>query len=237
MAYDEAIKIINIQKTKRFFNFTDEYYITDKSNIKLYDDIIFTLYTTEVTDWDLEISYSSEDQPEYSQHYLCWHAEKVKDIFGNEGSNDYRLLYQFEKKYLGYRTLKYHKQEEKSSGGRWGNPMIPMIRMSEVYYIAAEAICSKNIVEAQGYIEKVKDGRGVSVDLSSLDKDGLVNMIVNDAQRELSGEGQVFFMFKRLNRQVLNYSGTTGSSVVKKPILPTEANFVLPLPDSESNIK
>ena len=87
------------------------------------------------------------------------------------------------------------------------------------------------------YIEKVKDGRGVSVDLSSLDKDGLVNMIVNDAQRELSGEGQVFFMFKRLNRQVLNYSGTTGSSVVKKPILPTEANFVLPLPDSESNIK
>ena len=46
MAYDEAIKIINIQKTKRFFNFTDEYYITDKSNIKLYDDIIFTLYTT-----------------------------------------------------------------------------------------------------------------------------------------------------------------------------------------------
>ena len=80
------------------------------------------------------------------------------------------------------------------------------------------------------------DGRGVTVDLSSLDKNGLINMILNDVQRELLGEGQVFFMFKRLNRQVLRYSGT-GSSAKKTPILPTEENFVLPLPDSESNIK
>lgn len=234
MAYDEAMKII--KGAKSFFNFTDEYYIKNNRNIKFYDDIIFTLYTTELTDWDLEINYSSEDQQDRYQYYLCWHEEKVKDIFGNEGSDDYRLLYQLEKKYLGYRTLKYHKQEEKSSGGRWGNPMIPMIRMSEVYYIAAEAICGKDLDEARKYIEKVKEGRGVSVDLSSLNKDGLVDMIVNDAQRELFGEGQVFFMFKRLNRQVLNYSGT-GTSVKKEPILPTEANFVLPLPDSESNIK
>ena len=76
----------------------------------------------------------------------------------------------------------------------------------------------------------------MSVDLSSLNKDGLVDVIVNDAQRELFGEGQVFFMFKRLNRQILNYSGA-GTSLKREPILPTEANFVLPLPDSESNIK
>lgn len=86
------------------------------------------------------------------------------------------------------------------------------------------------------YIKKVKNGRGVSVDLSNLDENGLVDMIVNDAQRELFGEGQVFFMFKRLNRQVVNYSGSS-TSVEKEPVLPTEENFVLPLPDSESNIK
>ena len=230
------MKIINVQKDEGFFDFTDAYYISKNSNIKFYDDIIFTLYTTELIDWELEINYSSEEQAEYNQSYLCWHAEKVKDIFGNEQDDDYRLLYQFEKKYRGYRTLKYHKQEEKSSGGRWGNPMIPMIRMSEVYYIAAEAICDKNLAEARDYVETVKEGRGVTVDLSSLDKNGLINMILNDVQRELLGEGQVFFMFKRLNRQVLRYSGT-GSSAKKTPILPTEENFVLPLPDSESNIK
>ncbi len=38
----------------------------------------------------------------------------------------------------------------------------------------------------------------MSVDLSNLDENGLVDMIVNDAQRELFGEGQVFFMFKTL---------------------------------------
>ena len=42
--------------------------------------------------------------------------------------------------------------------------------------------------------------------------------------------------FKRLNRQVVNYSGSS-TSVEKEPVLPTEENFVLPLPDSESNIK
>ena len=230
------MKIIKLQKDEGFFDFTDVYNISTNGNIKFYDDIIFTLYTTELIDWELEINYSSEEQAEYNQSYLCWHTEKVKDIFGNEQNDDYRLLYQFEKKYHGYRTLKYHKQEEKSSNGRWGNPMIPMIRMSEVYYIAAEAICDKNLAEAQDYVETVKKGRGVTVDLSSLDKNGLINMILNDVQRELLGEGQVFFMFKRLNRQVLRYSGT-GSSAKKTPILPTEENFVLPLPDSESNIK
>jgi len=52
----------------------------------------------------------------------------------------------------------------------------------------------------------------------------------------LSGEGQVFFMFKRLNRQIMRYSGTS-TSVQTTPILPIEENFVLPLPDSENNIK
>ena len=236
MAYNEAIKIINVQKNKSFFYFTDEYYITNNININFYYYINLTLYTTEVTDWDLEINYSSEEQSDRYQYYLCWHPEKVKNIFGNESSDDYRLLYQFEKKFHGYRTLKYHKQEENSSGGRWGNPMIPMIRMSEVYYIAAEAICDKNLAEAQEYVEMVKEGRGVYVDLSSLNKDGLINMILNDVQRELSGEGQVFFMFKRLNRQIMRYSGTS-TSVQTTPILPIEENFVLPLPDSENNIK
>lgn len=66
-----------------------------------------------MTDWDLEISYSSEDQPDFSQHYLCWHADKVKDVFGNEGRDDYRLLYQFEEKYLGYHYISITSKKKK----------------------------------------------------------------------------------------------------------------------------
>lgn len=66
-----------------------------------------------------------------------------------------------------------------------------MIRMSEVYYVAAEAICKKIQARLENIL-KGKNGRGVSVDLSNLDENGLVDMIVNDAQRELFGEGQVF---------------------------------------------
>lgn len=93
---------------------------------------------------------------------------------------------------MGISYIEVSQARRKSTGGRWGNPMLPMIRMSEVYYIAAEAICKRDLGEAREYIKKVKNGRGVSVDLSSLDENGLVDMIVNDAQRELFGEGQVF---------------------------------------------
>ena len=37
-------------------------------------------------------------------------------------------------------TLKYYKQVESTEYGKANNQIIPMIRMSEVYYIAAEAI-------------------------------------------------------------------------------------------------
>ena len=57
-----------------------------------------------------------------------------------------------------------------------------MIRMSEVYYIAAEAIYTEGdllkIAEAKSYLEKVKKGRGIkTVDYSSVSsKNDFVNM-------------------------------------------------------------
>ena len=157
-------------------------------------------------------------------------------LYGIEKENDFRFKYQLESKYYGYnyRTLKYYKQVESTEYGKANNQIIPMIRMSEVYYIAAEAIYTEGdllkIAEAKSYLEKVKKGRGIkTVDYSSVSsKNDFVNMIVNDARREFFGEGQTLYMFKRLNKVLTCDSGE---------IPMTEEYVVLPLPDSESNIK
>lgn len=58
-----------------------------------------------------------------------------------------------------------------------------------------------------------------------------INMIVSDARREFVGEGQTFFMYKRLKKNLLGMEGYSWKEVEAK-----EENMVLPLPDSESNI-
>ena len=109
--------------------------------------------------------------------------------------------------------------------------MVPMILMSEVYYIAAEAIFDTKPKEARGYLELVKKGRGISKKFDNVtNKSEFIDLLVNDARREFLGEGQIFYMYKRLNRLI------PASSYYSSDILPTDENVVLPKPDSESNI-
>lgn len=79
-------------------------------------------------------------------------------VFGSEKSSDWRLIYQLEGKYYDYyyRTLKYNKQKEGTTYSKVNDEMIPMIRMSEVYYIAAEAIYKTDPALAQKYLSSVK---------------------------------------------------------------------------------
>ena len=110
--------------------------------------------------------------------------------------------------------------------------LIPMLRMSEVYYIAAEAIFDKNPDEAKSYLSYVKRLRGVrDTDYSAVSrKDEFIELLVNDMRREFFGEGQMLYQYKRLNHTM------PAMSSYHDPVLPTDENVVLPLPDSESNI-
>ena len=230
-AYAEAKKLIDENETKRYFQAsTSDSDIKDKGNVKMTKDIIFALYSpTELVDWEKAINYVSTTLNEY---YLCMYKPRVEQVYGNEKEKDWRLVYQMEQLGSYYRPLKYHEQPSNKKQAQLNNQTIPMFRMSEVYYIAAEAIFDTNPDEAKSYLTQVKRGRGVrNVDYSNITrKDEFISLLLNDMQREFYGEGQILYQYKRLNHII------PASSSYDEDRLPTDEYAVLPLPDSEANI-
>lgn len=227
-AYAEAMKLIEEERETGYFEgSTSSYDIEENGNMKLIEDIIFALYSpTELVEWEQAINGE--------EYYLCMDADVAAQLYGNEAETDWRMLYQLESVYYGYyyRPLKYHEQPSSKSFADENNPIIPMLRMSEVYYIAAEAIFDKDPEEAKSYLSYVKRVRGVrNTDYSTVSrKDEFVELLVNDMRREFFGEGQMLYQYKRLNRTM------PAMSAYDDPVPPTDENVVLPLPDSELNI-
>ena len=119
------------------------------------------------------------------------------------------------------------------------NTMVVMIRMSEVYYIAAEVLAKQGgegLTKAKSYLKFVKQGRGLrtsdksvlAVDNAS-SSDAFMNVLINDMRRDWIGEGQTFYIYKRLNKDIPSdaYTGTVTAS---------EKIFVVPLPEGETNL-
>ncbi|UKJ09272.1 RagB/SusD family nutrient uptake outer membrane protein [Solitalea lacus] len=77
--------------------------------------------------------------------------------------------------------------------------IFPMIRLSEMYYIAAE--CAADVPTGLSYINQVRTGRGVPALTAANvpDAGSLSNEIMKEYRKEFIGEGQMFFYYKRKN--------------------------------------
>ena len=108
--------------------------------------------------------------------------------------NDYR--YAIWAKYSNAGTeINYHRKYEDVSGGNASkfNKMVPLIRLSEIYLLAAE--CSGNFEMAKGYLDKVRNNRNCPS--STATETTLMDEITKECRREFLGEGQMFFFYKR----------------------------------------
>ncbi len=100
------------------------------------------------------------------------------------------------------------------------NNLMPLIRLGEMYLIAAES--ETNTPEAYNYLNVLRNKRGL-IAVS----DGLLTRISNEYKKEFFGEGQLFFYYKRNFTTPLK-SGITGNNITM-----TIARYVPLLPDSE----
>lgn len=99
--------------------------------------------------------------------------------------------------------------------------MIPMLRLSEIYLIAAEA--TSDIDEAYGYINAIREQR-MCPNLEPADKD---KDILYEFARETVGEGQLFYFYKRHNAQIM--IGRTG----EYDYMMNQDSYVWPVPEAE----
>jgi hypothetical protein len=104
--------------------------------------------------------------------------------------------------------------------------MVPLIRLSEVYLIAAEGAPTRE--EALGYINTVRAHRSCR----NLEGDNfdLQETITAEFAREVIGEGQLFYYYKRLGMEQM-ISGTAASGTYGMVL----SNYVMPLPSSETD--
>ena len=116
----------------------------------------------------------------------------------------------------------FYKYSDMVETGNIRNTMIPMLRLGEMYLIAAESR-SEDIAAGLVYVNSLREKRGVG-NLQQLDR----QILQYEYIRELYGEGQLFFMYKRMFTPVLF------SAVDSRNPQPSDAIFTVPLPDTET---
>lgn len=106
-----------------------------------------------------------------------------------------------------------------------GRYMVPLIRLSEVLLIAAES--HPDLATGVTYLNKVRNSRNALSQFPATET-ALKNAITAEFRKEMIGEGQQFFFYKRRAlTAVPNHASITGT---KTMVL---NNYMVPLPESE----
>jgi len=142
-------------------------------------------------------------------------VDQIYDI-ATGGVSDVRYAYLWQLNGNVYFPTKWWQE----SGNQIYNNWIPLIRLPEMYYIAAE--CSESET-AINYLNIVRDKRGLPALPSGLDPAVVQEEIRKEYQKEFYAEGQLFYYYKRLNSPSIRFS----------VIPPSEQTYILPLPDAE----
>jgi len=147
------------------------------------------------------------------------YANEVYELSAGLGA-DYRLTYGFEQDGSDRYLSKFWYVT-----GRAANGMIPLLRMTESYYIAAECLKDSNPQRAVEILNYVRNNRGLNTNPlpETLTPEQINDEIYKEYRKEFLGEGQLFFYYKRLNIADIKGALVHGSKAV----------YVLPIPSSD----
>ena len=107
--------------------------------------------------------------------------------------------------------------------------MITLMRLSEMYYIAAE--CCGNTEEGRAYLDEIRVHRGLSKLPKDMTDEVFQNEIFKEYQKEFFCEGQLFYYYKRLNQKsVLDHDNATFVNI-------ETPGLVFPVPENELELR
>lgn len=234
-AYQYAMELINEVKTNEVIRFTTASEIHTPSiitfrDVKFSAEMIFSLYDND----HFKNAGPYMGYPDFTalnNGGLLVNYNRMKNFVyasTTEGSgDDYRFKYWFPS--AGQPIfLKFIAATVVSGMGVGYYPEVSLMRLPEIYFIAAESQIGKNNQLALDLLNEVRITRGLvqPLTLTTLNTDeAILTAIVNEERREFLGEGQLFLQHKRRFRDIIMDNGAR--------IIASEPIFVFPIPDSE----
>lgn len=148
-----------------------------------------------------------------------------------EGSTDYRQIYMSASVAGILYCSKFYQFPDVYS---FFQERIPVIRVSEMFYIAAE--CENDLLKARLYLEDVRSHRGLSsmVLSPSITRIQLDNEIKKEYQKEFIGEGQMWYFIKRKDLNLVNYSVSSQYNIY---YFTNKNQFIFDRPDNENSYR
>ena len=246
-ALEQANEVIRFASQTRAFGMANNYSRGDR---KCYADVIFGLHVIDLLKYNSAVNKMENENrvrylcvSELERNYFGEDLEK-EDIAGEEimKSNDYRFTYWVEDIKNQHNYFRFRKYDAMTSGStksviEISDHLVPLLRMSEMYYIASEILCKRGaegLSKAKTYLTYVKKCRGLKdrdasmINIARADANEFMDILINDMRREWLGEGQIYFIYKRLNKDIPEAQG--------RFVKASESVFVVPLPDIETNI-
>jgi hypothetical protein len=102
---------------------------------------------------------------------------------------------------------------------------IPNMRLTEIYHILIECTYDTDPAESLRLFRELRAAMGCKRALPDIaNKSDLYELLITDARREFTGEGQLLFYYKRLNK---------GIKVPGSELEPKESIVTLRVPDSQ----
>jgi starch-binding outer membrane protein, SusD/RagB family len=189
----------------------------------LYQENLFTLYVSGFEDI-VNNFIDASSQTNYDAVYMT--NDRVQSVFETQNSNvglpDIRYNTLLEQQSLGYVSIKHYQR-----GSLNNSNQIALIKLPEMYYIAAEAYIEEGQLNtAIDLLNRVRESRGIieEIDEASTEEE-VREELFKEIRKEFVSEGQLFFYYKRIGLETI--PGLSASVTADDDI------YVLPLPDSE----
>ena len=229
--YNKALEAAREVIEQGVFYWTPEAEITTSTtaqrNRVFSEELVFCLYDT-----DLRSRYSSYFTSQLNGLVMseeCYQA--VYELYNAGFSGDYRYAYQTTELDGQHYSAKL---QQPTSGNTYFMFRMPLMRLSEAYYIAAECVLERDndIVACLSYLNTVRFNRNLT-DALLADQHTTSDAheeIRKEYTKEFMCEGQLYYYFKRKNYSAIPVYTATEDQVSVTLVTP---HYVFPLPDNE----
>lgn len=189
-----------------------------------YPELVMGLYSTQIGKTARGMfKFTENDNP---NELVC--ANRTSDWYDGD---DIRYKYWFEtestlegdKRFM----IKYNRPTDEDEEKYYQDPVLPLIKLSEMYLIVAECQAKNNLAEGISTLNQMRSQRRAVLLDEAADEMAFAQALTAEYEREFYGEGQLFYYYKRLNFiEIIGMDGTPQPMNAEKYTFPFPADEI-----------